>query len=94
MNLFWVTTKDHDQDWFVAAESPTDAAAFFEQATGYDPGAATAELVLEIPAEAPTETGWPLDHLLLALGAEFIYESIPRLVQINGQRYFEGKNQK
>ncbi len=93
MILYWVTTKDHDQDWFVAAESPTDASAFFEHTTGYDPGAATAERVMEIPADMPTGLGWPPDYVLIALGADFIYDTVPRVVEINGNRYLEGMNE-
>ena len=90
MMLFWVSTKDHDEDWFVVARSATDASRFFERIAGYDPGDAIAELVMEIPADIPPETGWPPDELLVSLGADFVYGSLPRVVEISGKRYVEG----
>jgi hypothetical protein len=60
MKLFWVTTDDHDEDWFIVAPDAAAAARFHEDAEGYDEGDATAELVCTVPHDAPdVETGWP-----------------------------------
>ena len=48
MELFWVTTEDHDEDWFVVASSAEEASRFHEDAEGYDPGDATAEEILSL----------------------------------------------
>ena len=90
MKLFWVTTKDHDADWFVVAENGSDAAAFFSDAEGYDSGKAAAEMVIEIPGDMHAEEGWALDELLLYLGGEFVYESMPRVIEFHGKLYVEG----
>lgn len=75
MNLYWVTTEDHDEDWFVVASSPQEACKFHEDVEGYDPGDATAEEILNIPENIPAEPGWPSYELLLAVGAKFIMEN-------------------
>ena len=90
MNLYWVTTEDHDEDWFVVASSSLGACQFHEDAEGYDPGDATAEEIISIPENVPTEPGWPSDELLLAVGAKFIMENPPRVVEINGRKFSEG----
>ena len=43
MILYWVTTDDHDEDWFVLAPSPEEATQYFENYEGYNPGDAEAE---------------------------------------------------
>jgi len=90
MKLFWVTTKDHDEDWFVVAESAAEASEFHEDEEGYEPGDATAEEVLIIPDGYPAETGWPSGELLVALGGTFISGEGARIVEINGRKYCEG----
>jgi hypothetical protein len=72
MKLYWVTTEDHDEDWFVVAPSPTEASQYYENYEGYDPGDAKAEEILDIPENVPAETGWPSEELLLEVGAKFV----------------------
>ena len=48
MNLFWVTTSDHGEDWFVIAHSAQEAATFHKDVEGYDPGDATAEMIMPV----------------------------------------------
>jgi len=90
MKLYWVTTEDHDEDWFVVASSAEEASRFHEDAEGYDPGDATAEEILSIPENIPAELGWPSDEILLAVGAKFITENPSRVVEINGRKFSEG----
>ena len=90
MKLYWVTTEDHDEDWFVVASSPKEACQFHEDAEGYDIGDATAEAILSIPENIPAASGWPSDELLLAVGAKFITEDPSRVVEINGRKFSEG----
>ena len=90
MKLFWVTTEDHDEDWFIVASSAEEASEFHENMEGYDPGDAIAEEILSIPESIPAETGWPSDELLLAVGAKFIIENPSRVVEIKGRKFSEG----
>jgi hypothetical protein len=83
-SLYWCTTPDGDEDWFVVAASATAARRFHEQAEGYDRGDADAERIAALPREllvdggwrdgkkgGPSrEAGWPSDGLLVACGAE------------------------
>ena len=55
MKLFWITTDDHDEDWFVVASSSTEASQYFENYEGYNPGDAEAEEILGGYKERQTE---------------------------------------
>jgi hypothetical protein len=90
VKLYWVTTDDHDEDWFVVASSPEEASRFHEDMEGYDPGDARAEEVLDIPADVPAEMGWPSDELLVAVGARFLFNDQPRVIEIAGRKFCEG----
>lgn len=82
--LYWCTTDDGDEDWFVVADSAREACRFHEDAEGYDRGDAHAERIMALPAAVtenggwrngpgkPIETtaGWPSDPLLIACGAQ------------------------
>ncbi len=90
MKLYWVTTKDHDEDWFIVASNSKEAAKFHEGYEGYNPGAAHAEEILKIPENVPAEPGWPSEELLLAVGAKFIIKEQSRVGEINGRKFCEG----
>jgi hypothetical protein len=90
MNLYWVTTEDHAEDWFVLANSAKEAATFHEDAEGYAPGNATAEQILEIPGKVTTNAGWPSDEILKSCGAKFISEAPTRVVEIGNRKFCEG----
>jgi hypothetical protein len=90
MRLYWVTTEDHDEDWFVVAKSAEEASKYHENMEGYDPGEAKAEEVLDIPENVSAEIGWPSDELLLAVGAEFLINDQSRVVEIAGRKFCEG----
>ena len=90
MKLYWVTTEDHDEDWFVVESSSRKASRFHEKMEGYNPGDATAEKVLKIPQDLFAEPGWPSDELLLASGARFIQNDQTRVVEIGGRTFCEG----
>lgn len=82
--LYWCTTPDGDEDWFVVAPSARAARAFHERAEGYDRGSAAAERVVALPPDlvegggwCDPETGerssraaWPSDAMLRACGGE------------------------
>ncbi len=90
MNLYWVTTEDHHEDWFIIASSPEEACKFHENNEGYNPGDAKAEKVLSIPSAISMETGWPSEELLIQLGGKHIRKDNGRVVEINGRKFSEG----
>lgn len=75
--LFWATTPDHDEDWFVVAESADEAARWHESAEGYSKGDASAQLVANIPDGVEPEDGWPSDEVILACGGELVAYQAP-----------------
>ena len=90
MNLYWVTTEDHHEDWFIVAASAAKASMFHEREEGYDKGDAKAVKILDIPTHIEVIQGWPSEQQLLALGANFIRNETPRVVEINGAKFSEG----
>ena len=90
MKLYWVTTPDHDEDWFVVAGSAKEAAEIHEDAEGYNPGDARAEVVMTIPQGLEAEPGWPSKELLSALGGHYLSTESPLVVEFNGRRFCEG----
>jgi uncharacterized protein YllA (UPF0747 family) len=38
VNLYWVTTDDHDEDWFILARTGRTAASYHIQHEGYESG--------------------------------------------------------
>lgn len=82
--LYWCTTPDGDEDWFVVARSAREARTFHEDAEGYSRGDAHAERIMALPGELRVaggwrngpegktcvQAGWPSDELLVACGAE------------------------
>ncbi|MFN2366465.1 MAG: hypothetical protein ABR523_08405 [Desulfurivibrionaceae bacterium] len=91
MKLYWASTEDHHEDWFIVAATAKKAAKLHEDLEGYDPGDARVEEILTIPADlAPEESGWPSHELLLALGATFIGAEDSRVVEIGGKTFCEG----
>ncbi len=90
MKLYWVTTEDHDEDWFMVASSLKEAAKLHEEMEGYEPGDAKAEEILAIKGDVPAEAGWPSDELLLAVGAKILHNEQPRVVEIRGREFHEG----
>lgn len=58
--LYWCTTPDGDEDWFVIATSSREARYFFEDYEGYNRGDSESELVTVIPEKWQMHhTGWP-----------------------------------
>jgi hypothetical protein len=90
LKLYWVTTEDHEEDWFVIAPNANDAASFHEDAKGYAIGDATAELVMEIPDGVEAELGWPSDDILRECGAVIFTHGPSRVVKIGDRTFSEG----
>jgi hypothetical protein len=95
IHLYWVTTLDHDEDWFIFARTPRTAASYHEDYEGYDTGDARARLVIAGVQLAEYEQGPPPCHAqiadLIALGFEFVgADPNQREVRFNGELYLEG----
>ena len=45
MNLYWWEIDDHDEDWFIVAESEDEACYVHEEEEGYGPRAAITTLL-------------------------------------------------
>ena len=90
MNLYWVETADHAEDWFIVARTKTRAARWHERAEGYAPRDARATLVVRIPRNLEAQEGWPSEELLGACGARFDRSGTPRTIRIGGKRFVEG----
>jgi hypothetical protein len=90
MKLYWVTTEDHHEDWFIIASSTKEASKLHEEFEGYDLGSASAQEILSIPDNISVEPGWPSEDVLFSVGATFIKEDEPRIIEINGKQYAEG----
>ena len=88
--VYWCTTDDNDEDWFVVAESAEEAALFHEEQEGYDPGEADAELVCEVPADVHAQVGWPSKELLEQLGFEYLEADGVRVVRYQDRLFREG----
>jgi hypothetical protein len=91
VNLYWVETADHAEDWFVVARSEKRAARWHERAEGYDgDGEAWATFVVPVPGNIQAPEGWPTHELLAACGARLLRVETPRVVDIDGRRFVEG----
>src|SRR5207302_7237945 len=45
-DLYWVTTRDHGEDWFILASTAQAARRYHTEYEGYSPGDTHAELIL------------------------------------------------
>jgi hypothetical protein len=93
--LYWCTTADGSENWFVVAASAGQAAKYHEDHEGYDRGDADAERIVSLPPQLHTGTRWrdgpkgqllasagsPSDELLLACGAEIAEAALGPLGQ-------------
>ena len=72
VTLYWVSTADHDEDWFIFAKSTRSAAKFHEDYEGYDPREAVAQPILEAPDTAGPFPRHAQIEDLAALGFEIL----------------------
>ncbi len=52
LRLYWVSTEDHDEDWFVLAPDGDAACRYFEDFEGYDRDDAVEDFVADVPRAA------------------------------------------
>ena len=90
MKLYWVTTEDHHEDWFIVASTAEEASKLHEEFEGYEHGEANSREILSIPYNITVKSGWPPEELLLSIGATFINYEETRIVKVNGEQFVEG----
>ena len=96
LNLYWVSTPDHDEDWFILAKTCRSSERFHENYEGYNRGDATAELVLRNCGIQPREHEVPpfhaqADHLAELGGVTFEVAPGQRTVLLDGCLFVEGQ---
>ena len=95
VKLYWVSTDDHDEDWFILAESARSAKRYHEYYEGYGAGDARARLIVRDVRLTKFTNGEPPCHAqmreLFALGFKDA-GSVPsqRSVRFEGKTYTEG----
>jgi hypothetical protein len=62
IKLYWVTTQDHDEDWFIFAESARQARAYHEHYEGYGKGDAHSRLIVSDVTLKEFQNGTPPCH--------------------------------
>lgn len=91
LKLYWCSTPDHDEDWFVIARSHPGARKFHADAEGYDYDEVAAERVCVLPASLQQRgdelLGWPDEDVIGACGGEYLRRD-PHIVRI-GERVFQ-----
>ena len=94
INLYWVTTKDNDEDWFIFVHSARTAAKLHEEYHGYNPNYANANLVIsQVPEFVVSAVPCPADiSHLKDLRFEIVnLEPSHREVCLNGTMFVEGR---
>ena len=95
IKLYWVTTQDHDEDWFIFAESAKNARAYHEHYEGYGKGDASSRLIVSNVTLEKFMNGTPPCHAqfedLFQIGFKNA-GAIPnrRGVKFNGEIFREG----
>jgi hypothetical protein len=94
IHLYWMSTKDNDEDWFIFARSARMAAQFHEECHVYHPNDVIAYLVISNVLESVVSAvPCPADIAhLKALGFEIVNrEPSHREVCLNGAPFVEGQ---
>jgi hypothetical protein len=93
VNLYWVTTEDHDEDWFILARTGRAAECYHIEYEGYEPGDARAELILlagTVPIPGPIPRHAQLEDLQ-RFGFEILNpDPNGRCARRNGRTFLEG----
>ena len=59
IKLYWVTARDHVEDWFIFADSARQARAYHEHHEGYDKGDAHSRLIVSNVTLEKFQNGTP-----------------------------------
>jgi|SRR5208282_231126 len=94
MTLYWVTTEDHQEDWFILARHSRSAECYHVETEGYEPGDARAERIMAVPKGLLGESRLPRHAQLpdlKKLGFKILSgEPAARNVQLKGRTFMEG----
>src|ERR1039458_7173906 len=95
VKLYWVTTQDHDEDWFIFADSASSARTFHEDYEGYGEGDARSRLIVSNITLKEFQNGTPPCHAqfpdLFRIGFENTGTSPNRRrAGLNGEIFREG----
>lgn len=95
IKLYWCTTADHDEDWFILADSASQARVYHEYYEGYGAGDARARLIIRDVPLTRFQNGTPPCHAQLQDLFQLGFEdagTIPnrRRVKFNGEIFQEG----
>lgn len=93
--LYWVTTEEHTEDWFVVATSARRARAEFEDYSGFDRGDAQSELVCQVPTELvktlhPEVVATMADLDLVQAVGGVVVARMPSVVRFGEREYVQG----
>lgn len=90
-NLYWVSTPDKDEDWFIIASNSRQARRFHEDFEGYNIGDATAKKICRVTKEYSKESAYHAsDWMLTDLGFRIIEVGYVRAAIRDGKIYKEG----
>jgi len=96
-DLYWVTTPQNEENWFVVASTKGNAESFHNHAEGFDKDYSSAKLICKIPLNLLkkhhkiNDEDWPNHELLEELDFNLIESDFPRIVLFNGKLFHEGK---
>jgi hypothetical protein len=77
MGLFWCSTDDHANDWFVVARDPHEAGRFFAIESGYQPTQVHTDVVVALPRCRATDVAkWPTLELIASVGCAFVHGEV------------------
>jgi len=94
LKLYWCTTADAGEDWFIVAHTASQAALEHAHAEGYGDDDASAEFITTLPDDIQQGgddlLGWPDHDVLRSCGGVFLREETPRVVELAGRTFSEG----
>src|ERR1017187_1518953 len=94
VKLYWVTADDHDEDWFIFAESAKGARAYHEDYEGYGKGDASSRMIVSNVTLKEFMNGTPPCHArfedLYQIGVEAGANPGRRKGRFNGEIFRNG----
>ncbi|MDD5437645.1 MAG: hypothetical protein PHC70_00665 [Patescibacteria group bacterium] len=94
LHLYWCTTDDHAEAWFVVARTSRIAAKIFADYEGYLTKEIDAELVMDVPEKFQSSEEWYASHELIeGCGGTITESGSRRAVALNGHLFTEGPMQ-
>lgn len=89
LRLYWCSTEDAAEDWFVIAPTMEDARAFFAEATSTSLEV-SARLIFVLRTLREMVIGWPTEKVFAAAGVEMLRFKPPRVAKHGDDLFVEG----